>query len=184
MVPYIILVLLVILILFIYKIKDVTRDFNSVLVKIHDGENEIDELLKRKGTLLDEICEGINNLNENRVFSSVKKITKKTIDSQKLDRELSEVYGELREYLLVNKSFVPEEELQAKIDELEILEVDLEATKLFYNDNSNIFNELIEKFPSRLVARKKGYDFKFLYTFEEAEFFEILKKDKKKNKEA
>lgn len=160
--------------------KDVTRDFNSILVKIHDGENAIDELLNKKGTLLDEVCDGINEINDNKVFSSVKKITKKSIDSLKLDRELAEVYNELKEYLLVNKSFVPENELKEKIDELEQLEIDLEATKLFYNDNSNVFNELIEKFPSKIIARRKGYDFKFLYTFEEAEFFEILKKDKKK----
>ena len=184
MIPYIILVLIVIVIFVIFKAKDITNDFNSVLVRIHDGENEIDELLKTKGTLLDEVCESINNLNDNTVFSSVKKITKKNIDSLKLDRELSEVYAELREYLLVKKSFVTENELKEKIEALEVLEVELEATKLFYNDNSNIFNELIEKFPSKIIAKRKGYDFKFLYTFEEAEFFEILKKDKKKKKEA
>ncbi len=180
MIPYILLLLVVLIIISIYKMKDVTRDFNSILVKIHDGENAIDELLNKKGTLLDEVCDGINEINDNKVFSSVKKITKKSIDSLKLDRELAEVYNELKEYLLVNKSFVPENELKEKIDELEQLEIDLEATKLFYNDNSNVFNELIEKFPSKIIARRKGYDFKFLYTFEEAEFFEILKKDKKK----
>ncbi len=184
MIPYIILLIVIITIIFIYKLKDVTKDFNSILVRIHDGENEIDELLNRKGNILNEVCEEINELNENRVFSSVAKITKKNIDSLKLDRELSEVYSELKEYLLVNKSFIPEEELKNKIDALEELETNLDATKLFYNDNSTIFNELLDKFPSSLVARKKGYDFKFLYTFEEDEFFEILKDKKKKEKEA
>ena len=184
MIPYIILLVVVLIIIFIFKLRDVTNDFNSILVRIHDGENEIDELLKRKGTLLDEVCDEINNLNDNRVFSSVKKVTNKSIDSLKLDRSLSEIYSELKEYLVVNKSFVPEDELKAKIDELASLEIDLEATKLFYNDNSTLFNDLIDKFPARIVAHRKGYDFKFLYTFEKEEFFEILKKDSKKKKEA
>ena len=182
---YIILIIIIIfMILIINKFKTINSDFNSVLIKIHDGENEIDELLNKKGTLLDEICEAINNINDKIVFSSIKKITKKNIDSLKLDRELSEAYAELKEYLIVNKSFIPEDELKNKIDELSEVEINLKATKLFYNDNSNVFNELIESFPAKIIARKKDYDFKFLYTFEEEQFFEILKKDKKKKKEA
>ena len=109
---------------------------------------------------------------------------KKNIDTLKLDKDLSEIYLELKEYLLVNKSFIPEKELQNKIEELNELELNLEATKVFYNDNSIMFNELIEKFPSNIIARKKGYDFKNLYTFKEEELFEILKNDKKKTKES
>ena len=184
MIPYIILVLVIILVIVIYIFRDITETFNSILIKIHDGENSIDELLNRKGTLLEEVCESINEINDKKVFPSIKKIMDKSIDSLKLERSLADVYSELQEYLLVNKSFIPETELKKKIDELAEIELDLEATKMFYNANSDIFNDLIEKFPSRIIARKKGYDFKFLYTFEKEEFFEILKKDKKEKKEA
>lgn len=180
MIAYIALVIVIILIIIIYKYRDVVLDFNSVLKRVHLGENEIAEILNKKADLLDEICEAINNINDNRVFSSVKKVMKKNIDTLKLDKDLSEIYTELKEYLLVNKSFVPEEELKNKIEELNELEIDLEATKVFYNDNSNIFNELIDKFPSKMIAKKKGYDYKNLYTFNEEELFEILKKDNKK----
>lgn len=184
MIPYIVLIIIVLLILFIYKYKDIISEFNSVLVRIHHGENEIDELLNKKANLLDEICEDINNINDNKVFSSVKKVMKKNIDTLKLDRDLAEIYSELKEYLLVNKSFVPEEGLKNKIDELSELELNLEATKIFYNDNSGIFNDLIDSFPSSIIAKRKGYDFKNLYTFKEEELFEILKNDKKKKKQA
>lgn len=183
MVPYIILIVVLLLILVISKFKSITSEFNCVLSKIHHGENEIDELLNKKANLLDEICEEINNLNDNKVFSSVQKVMQKNLDSFKLDKDLAEIYCELKEYLLVNKSFIPEDDIKRKIDELITLELDLEATKTFYNDNSSVFNDLIDKFPSKIIANKKGYDNKNLYTFSEEEFFEILKKDKKKNKE-
>ena len=183
MIPYIILIVFILGILVINKFRAITLEFNSVLSKIHHGENEIDELLNKKANLLDEICEEINNLNDNKVFSSVQKVMQKNLDSFKLDRDLAEIYCELKEYLLVNKSFVPEEDVKKKIDELASLELDLEATKTFYNDNSSVFNELLDKFPSKVVANRKGYDTKNLYTFSEEEFFEILKKDKKKKKE-
>lgn len=183
MIPYIVLVIVILLIIFIYKYKEIISNFNSVLARVHHGENEIDELLNKKADLLDEICEAINNINDNRVFSSVKKVMKKNIDTLKLDKDLAEIHLELKEYLLVNKAFVPEEKLKKKIDELNELELDLEATKVFYNDNSTIFNELLEKFPSKNIGKRKGYDFKNLYTFKEEELFEILKKDNKKKKE-
>lgn len=183
MVPYIILLVVVLLILCIYKYRDMLSEYNSVLVRIHHGENEIDELLNKKADLLDEICENINNINDNRVFSSVKKVMKKNLDTMKLDKDLSEIGLELKEYLLVNKSFIPEDELKKKLDELVDLDLNLEATKVYYNDNSTTFNELIEKFPSKIIAKKKGYDFKNLYTFKEEQLFEILKKDNKKKEQ-
>lgn len=183
MVPYVILLVVVLLILLIYKYRDIVSNYNSVLVRIHHGENEIDELLNKKADLLDQVCESINNINDNRVFSSVKKVMKKNLDTMKLDKDLAEISLELKEYLLVNKSFVPEDELKAKLDELVELDLNLEATKVYYNDNSTIFNELIAKFPSKIIAKRKGYDFKNLYTFKEEQLFEILKKDNKKKEQ-
>ena len=109
---------------------------------------------------------------------------KKNIDTIKLDRDLAEAHLALKEYLLVNKTFIPEEELRNKINQLSELEIDLEATKTYYNDNSIIFNELLGNFSSKLIAKKKGYDIKNLYSFSKEEFFEILKKDNKKKEEA
>jgi len=182
MISYIVLVLFILLIIFIHKYRDISSNFSSVLSRIHRGENEMDELLNKKANLLDEICEEINSINDNKIFSSVKKNMKKNIDTIKLDRDLAAAYLELKEYLLVNKSFIPEEELKNKINQLVELEIDLEATKIYYNDNSTIFNELLERFPSKIIGKRKGYDNKNLYTFSKEEFFEILKKDKK-NKE-
>jgi hypothetical protein len=175
---YIGLLIIILLILFIYKYRDISASFSAVLMRIHCGENEIDELLNKKATLLDDICEEINNINDNKIFSLVKKDSKKNIDSIKLDRDLSVLYLELKEYLLVNKSFIPEEELKNKIEKLSELEIDLEATKSYYNDNSMIFNDLLAKFPSKIIGKKKSYDSKNLYSFSKEEFFEILKKDK------
>ena len=181
MIPYIVLLIFVIIILIIYKIKSIGADYDIVLRKIHDGENEIDELLQQKADVMKEITNNVNSLNDNPVFPDLDKIVKKKNDNTlALDRELGEYYHQLKEYLLVNKSYIPDEIIGEKIKELERIEIDLEATKRFYNDNSNIFNELVDRFPSKVIARKRGYDFKYLFTFDKEEFFEILKNNKKK----
>ena len=76
MIPYIVLVVVILLILLINKHMSIVQEYNSVLTRIHHGENEIDELLNKKADLLDSVCESINNINDNRVFSSVKKVLK------------------------------------------------------------------------------------------------------------
>ena len=185
MIPYIVLFIFVIIVLIIYKFKSIGTDYDIVLRKIHDGENGIDELLQKKGEVMKKIVENINSINDNAVFPDIDKIIKKKSDNAlALDRDLGGYYHELKEYLLVNKSYIPDEVIGEKIKELEEIELDLEATKRFYNDNSNIFNELIDKFPSKIVGRKRGYDFKYLYSFDKEELFEILKNNKtKKNSE-
>ncbi len=184
MIPYIVLLIVVIIILIIYKYVSISVDYDIVLRKIHDGENEIDELLHKKAEIMKSIADNINSINDNSLFSDVDKILKKKRDNTlALDRDLGDYYHELKEYLLVNKSYIPDEIVGAKIKELESVELDLEATKRFYNDNSNIFNDLIDRFPSKIIAKKKGYDFKYLYSFDKEELFEILKSKNKKNSE-
>ena len=50
---------------------------------------------------------------------------------------------------------------------------------MYYNDNAKSFNSYIDKFPAKYAANRRNYDYKYLYTFEKEEFFEILKKKKK-----
>lgn len=178
MIAYILLGIIVIIILVIYKIRSSNNDLDFALTKVHEGENVIDDLLNRKANLIDEICESINKVNDKNVFSNVKKEIKKNVNSFRYDKDLADIYLELKEYLFVNKSFIPEDEIKNKIYELDEIEVNLQAAKNFYNDNSVLFNSLIGKFPIRIIAQKRGYDLKNLYTFEEEQFFEILKDSK------
>lgn len=181
MIPYIVLIVFVLIVLIINKFKSISTDYNIVLDKIHLGENEIQNLLETKTNLMDEICEYINDMNENPVFSSIQKLSKKKYDTLNYDKDLSDIYNDLKEYLFVNKSFVPENEINDKIKELYKIEDDLIATKRFYNDNSEIFNDLIDHFPANIIARKKGYEYKYTYSFGEDEFFAILKENETKH---
>ena len=58
----------------------------------------------------------------------------------------------------------------------------------FFSPDKNfavVHNGIIENYLKlKHTLEKKGYDFKFLYTFEKEEFFEILKDNKKDKKEA
>ncbi len=174
-------VILLIIMIVLYFINTFRR-FDELRIRIIEAEENIDLFLDNKAKLMLDLCNTINDINKKKVFTGLSFLKKNNYDSFRLDRELNELDITLKEYLVMTKSFVPDDETTAKLNELELNEIELDGSKIFYNDNSKIFNKMIDKFPSSLVARKKQYDYKYLYTFEKEEFFKIMTKDKKKNK--
>jgi hypothetical protein len=61
-------------------------------------------------------------------------------------------------------------------DDLENINVDCLASEKYYNDNVNLYNKLLETFPSSVVAKIKRFKHKEIYSNEKEEIFEILKK--------
>ncbi len=178
MIPYLILLLVVIIIVIFLIFRNISLKFKEVLIKIDEGEENIDKEIEKKYELLNKICESINEINKTKVIKSLYKIKKKSSDNYKLDRDMADVYNELKEYLLANKSFVPDDENAKIINDLYDNEIELNATKSFYNDNVEIYNKLVSSFPSNIIASSKKYDFKYLYSFKEEELFEIMKREK------
>lgn len=173
--------IIIILLLIIYFIN-LNKNFERLRIRLIEVEEHIDDYLKIKGKLLLEVCNFINDLNKKKVFTGLSFVEKNNYDSFQLDKELDNLYCSLKEYLVMNKAFVSDEEFEKKMNILNENEVELDGSKIFYNDISRRFNQLLDNFPSSLVAKRKGYDFKYLYSFEKEEFFKIIDQDKKKNK--
>ncbi len=174
------LILILLLLAFLY-FKNAFARFDGLTIKIIEGEENIDNFLNIKSDLLHEVCTHINEINKNKVFSGISFLKKNDFDSFKLDRELTDLYSSLKEYLIMNKSFVPDEETAKNLIDLETNEIELEGSKIFYNDNGKIFNKMIDRFPTNFISRKRNYDYKYLYSFQKEEFFKIMDKKKKKN---
>ena len=62
------------------------------------------------------------------------------------------------------------------LEELKDTNTDIEATRKYYNDYAEIFNNLVHRFPSNLLALILHYHEKELYADEIVETLEILKK--------
>lgn len=179
---WIIYVAILVLILIILYFKNSFSKFEHLIVKIIEAEENIDYYLDIKSELLLNICNAINKINKNKVFTALNFLKKNDYDSFKLDRELSELHSLLKEYLMMNKSFVADDETAIDLKDLEINEIEFEASKIFYNDNCKIYNKKVDRFPTSIIARRRNYDYKYLFTFEKEEFFKIMiDKKRKKN---
>lgn len=177
-IAYIIIILILLTVLYF---RNAFSRFDQLTIRIIEGEENIDNFLDVKSELLANVCNHINDINKNKVFSGISFLKKNDFDSFKLDRELSDLYASLKEYLMVNKSFIPDDETAANLLELESNEIELEGSKIFYNENGKAFNRMIDRFPTSIISRRRNYDYKYLYSFKKEEFFKIMTTNKKKN---
>lgn len=173
---YIILILLLLIILYLMNSHS---KFEQNVIRIIEAEENLDNFLSKKSEILYDICKYINEINKNKVFANLEFLEKNDYDSFKLDKELSELDSVLKEYLIVNKSFVPNEEIETRLNELEKNEIELDGSKIFYNNNAKFFNYLADRFPTRVIAKRRNYDYKYLFSFEKEEFFQIMVNKKK-----
>lgn len=171
----IIVLILILIILFIVIINSKNKEINKLLTKKNYTENKITDMLKIKANLLSEICSEINKISKKKVFNNIKDLKKDYEDLMKKDNILKSTNLELKEYLLINKNFVPSDNVNFKLKELKNIEIELEAAEKYYNDIAEKHNKIISIFPYNINAKRKGLDYLYLFNIEKEILFEILK---------
>lgn len=168
-------IFIVIITFIIYYYFSTKEKFLILIGKIEMSEEEVMNMLNTKRNLLIPICKNVNCVLKKKIFTNLKNL-ENIEDFNKLDRELTTTNYDLKEYLLINKEFVFSDESEEKYKELEELEVKLRSAKDYYNKYVSIYNEMIDKFPSSVIAKRQNIDFKFVYSLEKIEMFDILNK--------
>lgn len=130
------------------------NNLQALRLKINESENVIDELLRSKYDLINNIIEVI--LKETKVnkktFDEIKNSNFQNISSFDFERKLTSFNQ------LIIKVKDDYEELESNIDfsnylnELMLINQKLEASKSFYNKYTNILNKTIKRFPSSFIA--------------------------------
>ncbi len=161
-------------------IKSFIKKINISTIKVNEGVKNIEFLLEKKTEILTKIKEKLKDDLDISIMENLPKIKGKSLDSFEIDAELEILEKELKETIEYNKKIVLDDETNALLNSLEKANIDLKATKNYYNDNCEIYNALIDNFLAKIIAKIKGYSPLDFYETKQEEEFEILKK---KNKE-
>lgn len=172
------IVLILIILLINYNLVR-QKEINSLINKKEFVETKITKYLDEKGDLLDKICTEINKLSNKKIFNNLNDIKNDYEDLMKKDNILKSINHELKDYMLINKNYVPSKNVNEKLNKLKSLNIELEASEKYYNDISDDFNKIISLFPFNVIAKKRGLDYLYQFNLEKEVFFKILKKDKK-----
>lgn len=167
----IILIAILVLITVIYHSK-----CQFVVIKISEAENNIDILLDKKLDLLRKCIPLIRkSLKEKDFMEELDDFSKDGMSSLELHNYLRKNYNKIFKTMDENEKLYKRKNLMKILDELNDNELQLSASIKFYNDNVNINNEIISKFPMNMIRFLFGYKQKELYENEKIEEFEILK---------
>lgn len=172
---WIILVIVVLIVLYLIATYNTLVKLRN---KVKDGWSQIEVCLKRRADLIPNLVETVKGYakHEEGTLTSVIEARNKAVSAttpeeamkaegevtQALSRlfALTEAYPELK----ANQNFL---DLQASLEETEDK---ITYSRQFYNDNVLNYNNMVEMFPSNLVAK--------IFGFEKSVFFEASEKDR------
>lgn len=156
--------------------KTKSNKLNCYKIKLEEVEKEIEILLGKKLSLLAELQSKLSERESDVEFHFLCNLDDVDEDEFKLNNILNKAYKELKDFLDDKRSFIPDDEIKDKLNELYQIDIECIAAKAYYNDNSIVLNNKIKKFPNNIIAKFKKLNKKELYNDPIEEEFEILKK--------
>lgn|SRR5574344_76220 len=152
------IILLTILILIIVIITVYVLAYNNLqtyTIKINEAESVIDELLRRKYDLLNNLKNNI--LSDEKIpektFDEYLKLKKINISSFDFERKLTEYYNLIVQIKDDYEEISKDEEFSKNYDDIYEVNEKLEAAKSFYNKYTTLLNKAIKKVPTNIIAR-------------------------------
>ena len=139
------------------------------ILKINSVENEIDESLRTKYDLITKLAAEIKQIDKDiKDFDEIDNLKDKNISSFEFERELIEFESKI--YNIKDTSKLSKNvEFNNLWYEMTKLTTNLKGEQKYYNENTTIYNNLVSKFPSNIVAKimqldeKKYFDGKDMY---------------------
>lgn len=140
------------------------------ILKINSVESEIDESLRVKYDLLIKIISEIKKIEKDiDKFNDFEKIKDENLSSFEFERKLADVESDVYTIRNDNNKLVKNNTFNDLWYEITNLNTKIKAEEKYYNENTTIYNELVTKFPSKLIAvilrlnEKRYFDGKNMY---------------------
>ncbi len=169
-------VVLLFLILVIIATLSFRKKIKFYTIKTNEAENSIKKSLNKKKKYLSKIKPLIlEEIDQNNFLEGIEDFNIDNNDYLNNIKSLADFQDELTSTIDENDKLLNKEEIEKLIEKINDNEVELNASIKYYNDNANIFNQKIEKFPANIIRLFFGYKRKEFYENKQREEFEILK---------
>lgn len=128
--------------------------FQEYIIRINEVESMIDNYLRNKYDLINRAIPIIKgNIKEDRdIFEDIVKLRSRKIGNFELFRILMDASIQLNalrnEFPDIDKS----DEIKKICKQIEDIDIKIDNSTSYYNDNITIYNSLLKKFPSNIIA--------------------------------
>lgn len=149
----IILVMIIIVCVIAVFYATIYNRFQDYIIRINEVESIIDNNLRNKYDLINRIIPIIKGTvdNDKDIFEEIIKIRSRKISNFELYRILMQSsiqLNSLKEFPDINKS----DEIKKVTKQIEDIDNKIENYIDYYNENITIYNTLVKKFPSNIIA--------------------------------
>ena len=165
MLMIVILVIIIIVCLISIFYASIYNKFQDYIIRINEVESIIDKNLRNKYDLINRMIPIIKgNIDKDKdMFEEIIKIRSRKISNFELYRILMQSSIQLsslkKEFSDINKS----DEIKKLTKQIEDIDSKIENYIDYYNDNITIYNTLVKKFPSNLIALFSKYKEKLFF---------------------
>ena len=175
--PIIIVIIVVLVLLVIYVISIYNKLVNSKN-KVENQFSQVDIQLKRRADLIPNLVETVKGYtkHEEGTFTKVVEARNKALSANSINEKIeanNELSSALSKLLMLSESYPDlkaNENFLSLQNDLKETEDKITYARQFYNDSAMDFNNVVEMFPSNIIAS--------MFKFKEFEYFKIDEKEK------
>lgn len=150
------LLITIIILLIIIWIASTYNHFQDYLIRIGEAEENIDATLRKRFDLLNKSISIIKNIADETSDISLGGLTElrsKKLNNFELDRALYESINEFNSYKDKFSNLKDDEDIIKISISLSSSEIEMVASRKYYNDVITDYNKIIKTFPSNLVGK-------------------------------
>lgn len=156
----------IIFILYIY----LNNRYQDVTLRIEEVEELIDENIKAKYNDVNQVISLIHKIDENiksNIFDEIIKLRSRKISNYELDKKLTTAYSELLTIKDNNNDIKDNKEIKKLIKNVKEYDSKLDTLHKYYDVNVDIYNNMLNKFPTNIIANVCKYKPKDLFNSKE-----------------
>ncbi len=175
--PIMIVIIVVLVLLVLYVISIYNKLVNSKN-KVENQFSQVDIQLKRRADLIPNLVETVKGYtkHEEGTFTKVVEARNKALSANSINEKIeanNELSGALSKLLMLSEAYPDlkaNENFLSLQNDLKETEDKITYARQFYNDSAMDFNNVVEMFPSNIIAS--------MFKFKEFEYFKIDEKEK------
>ena len=140
------------------------------ILKINSAESEIDESLRNKYDIIIKIISEIKQIDkDNKSFKDVENIKNEELSSFDFDRKLMDLESKIYTIRNDNSKIQKNSTINNLWYDINNINTTIKAAEKYYNESITVYNNLVTKFPSKIIAiilrykEKSYFDGKDLY---------------------
>lgn len=135
------------------------NNFQNLIIKINESESFIDNTLRKRFDLLNKSI-GIIKANtdiEEEVMGNIVKLRSRKLTNFDLDRQIYQAIIDFNNYREKYPSLKKNDSINKINNDLQESELEIIASRKYYNDVITDFNKLVQNFPSNIIAKFSNY---------------------------